>query len=86
MVSDHLVQIGGKALFECKCVMPELQCFALGYGTNKKEAKADSAKKQIKIIAHIPDVESTIMSILMATRMNDAITGQSKCAKPKNIP
>jgi hypothetical protein len=58
--------------------MPDLECFSLGYGTNKKDAKADSAKKQLKMIAHIPDVENAILSILMSTRLSEAQVGGLK--------
>ena len=70
-----MVEIGNKNLFECKCELSDLCCFSLGYGNNKKEAKADAAKKQIQMIAYIPDVESAILSILMSTRLSDSFTG-----------
>ena len=65
-------------MFECKCVMTDLSVFALGHGNTKKEAKSESAKQQILMICHIPDVESAIMSILMSTRLSDAVSGSSR--------
>lgn len=56
--------------FECKCHLDDLESFAIGLARTKKLAKLDSAKKVIYMIAHIPDVQNTIMSIVMSSRLN----------------
>jgi len=53
--------------------MKDLRCFAVGYARKKKLAKADSAKKLIYIIAEIPDVQNTIMSIMMSSHLGDGM-------------
>lgn len=66
-----------------KCYLKELKCFEIGEGKNKKQAKCESAKKVIEMIAHIPDVQSTIISILMSDNLNDTVLSGNKYNKGK---
>ena len=51
--------------------MQELSMYEVGMGKSKKLAKAEAAKKTIEIIAHIPDVQSVIISIMMSSNLNE---------------
>lgn len=59
--------------YECKCYLASLNSFAIGYSRTKKNAKTLSAKKLLKLISHIPDVQTTLMSIMMASRLSEGI-------------
>lgn len=64
--------------FKCCCRLDELQSFECGFGKNKKQAKSESAKKTIEMIAHIPDVQSVIISIMMSSNLNETFLGSSE--------
>jgi hypothetical protein len=51
--------------------LQELQSYEIGLGKSKKSAKSESAKKTIELIAHIPDVQSVIISIMMSSNLNE---------------
>lgn len=62
--------------------MQELQGYEIGRGKSKKAAKSEAAKKTIEIIAHIPDVQSVIISIMMSSNINETLI-QNVAAVPK---
>jgi hypothetical protein len=49
----------------------ELSVSEKGFGKSKKGAKSESAKKVIEMIAHIPDAQSVIISIMMSSNLNE---------------
>jgi len=51
--------------------MKELSVYEIGLGKSKKQSKSESAKKTIEMIAHIPDVQSVIISIMMSSNLNE---------------
>lgn len=59
--------------FKCKCTLEDLSSSVIGVAKNKKGAKSDSARKTIEMIAHIPDVQSVIISIMMSSNLNETL-------------
>lgn len=70
--SLDVLQVGEENRFSCKCVLSDLKCFSVGVGKSKKVAKSESAKKTIEVIAHIPDVQQVIFSLMMASNLQDS--------------
>ena len=60
--------------FVCKCNLKDLKCFAVGTARNKKGAKSDAATQTIELIAYIPDVQSIIMQLIMASNIADGLS------------
>jgi hypothetical protein len=51
--------------------LTELNSYEIGIGKSKKMAKSEAAKKSIEMIAHIPDVQSAIIQIMLTSNMNE---------------
>ena len=64
-------------------MLKELYSYEVGSGKNKKLAKSDSARKTIEMIAHIPDVQSVIISIMMSSNLNETFLYQTPKKKAK---
>jgi hypothetical protein len=52
-------------------MLHELSSYEIGQGKSKKAAKSESAKKTIEMIAHVPDVQSVIIAIMMSSNLNE---------------
>jgi hypothetical protein len=51
--------------------MKELAVYEIGMCKSKKGSKSEAAKKTIEMIAHITDVQSVIISIMMSSNLNE---------------
>jgi dsRNA-specific ribonuclease len=74
---EFLNNLNSQNDFECRCKLVDLKCFGIGVGKNKKLAKADAAQRTIEMIAHIPDVQSIIMSLMMASSLQQGVLRSS---------
>lgn len=66
--------------------MTELSIYEIGTGKNKKGAKSEAAKKTIEMIAHISDVQSVIISIMMSSNLNETLLINSVKENQKKAP
>ena len=57
--------------------------YEIGLGKSKKGAKSESAKKAIEMIAHIPDAQSVIISIMMSSNLNETFLMNPQDGGPK---